>query len=430
MRTVAQARIFGKAWCVAEEQSMRIFRGVALGAVLAWLAAGCAGLEPTGRSRARASPVTATFPASASASSLAPDIASAGASAPLSADAPDARKPSSSPLQPPDRGFRAEAFFDFDKATLSPEGRAKLGELVSKVSGTKFEVIVVVGHTDGVGGDAYNQKLSVRRAEAVKAYLVSKGIEADRVYTEGKGSKQPVVADKTAVGRARNRRVEIEVADTRSRDDLRADEKPPACAAASLPPFPWPNPPEASNSTPVPRYLLFRSDDKAPTLQDVARRLEQTIAQAGYRRPVFLGAGCDGFAISLDLEHIEDDGTRKPGADGFASPNQGARFDLMIYLEQLFFAPAGHYRLIVLVVSKQGPGRMARAPTVRQLRELARDGPTSLPSSFAAVAYSQRYEVTALVYEFEKGPRDRDVRVLPPEGRLDGSVHLMKAHLF
>jgi hypothetical protein len=77
-------------------------------------------------------------------------------------------------------------------------------------------VIIAVGHTDSVGSDAYNQKLSVRRAEAVKAYLVSKGIEKNRVYTEGKGEKQPVADNKTAEGRAKNRRVEIEVVGTRA----------------------------------------------------------------------------------------------------------------------------------------------------------------------------------------------------------------------
>jgi OOP family OmpA-OmpF porin len=66
-----------------------------------------------------------------------------------------------------------------------------------------------------VGSDAYNQKLSLRRAEAVKAYMVSKGIEANRVYTEGKGEKQPVADNKTTEGRAKNRRVEIEVVGTR-----------------------------------------------------------------------------------------------------------------------------------------------------------------------------------------------------------------------
>jgi OOP family OmpA-OmpF porin len=69
---------------------------------------------------------------------------------------------------------------------------------------------------DSVGTDAYNQKLSVRRAEAIKTYLVSKGMEANRVYTEGKGEKQPVADNKTADGRAKNRRVEIEVVGTRA----------------------------------------------------------------------------------------------------------------------------------------------------------------------------------------------------------------------
>lgn len=112
--------------------------------------------------------------------------------------------------------YAADAFFDFDKATLKPEGRAKLDDLVSKIQGINLEVIIGVGHTDSVGADAYNQSLSVRRAESVKAYLVSKGIEKNRVYTEGKGEKQPVADNKTAEGRAKNRRVEIEVVGTRA----------------------------------------------------------------------------------------------------------------------------------------------------------------------------------------------------------------------
>jgi OOP family OmpA-OmpF porin len=80
-----------------------------------------------------------------------------------------------------------------------------------------LEVIIAVGHTDAIGGDAANQKLSVARAESVKTYLVSKGIEKNRVYTEGKGKKQPVADNKTAEGRAKNRRVEIEVVGTRNK---------------------------------------------------------------------------------------------------------------------------------------------------------------------------------------------------------------------
>jgi len=112
--------------------------------------------------------------------------------------------------------YAADAFFDFDKSVLKAEGKAKLDDLVSKVKGINLEVIIAVGHTDSVGSDAYNQKLSVRRSEAVKAYLVSKGIEKNRVYTEGKGEKQPVADNKTAEGRAKNRRVEIEVVGTRA----------------------------------------------------------------------------------------------------------------------------------------------------------------------------------------------------------------------
>ncbi len=112
--------------------------------------------------------------------------------------------------------YAADSFFDFDKSVLKPEARAKIDDLVGKVKGISLEVIIAVGHTDAIGADAYNQALSVRRAEAVKAYLVSKGIEKNRVYTEGKGEKSPVADNKTAEGRAKNRRVEIEVVGTRA----------------------------------------------------------------------------------------------------------------------------------------------------------------------------------------------------------------------
>lgn len=110
----------------------------------------------------------------------------------------------------------ADVFFDFDKAVLKPEGKAKLDELVTKLKGVNLEVIIAIGHTDNIGSFAYNQKLSVRRAEAVKAYMVSKGIEPNRIYTEGKSFKQPIADNRTAEGRAKNRRVEIEVVGTRT----------------------------------------------------------------------------------------------------------------------------------------------------------------------------------------------------------------------
>jgi OOP family OmpA-OmpF porin len=112
--------------------------------------------------------------------------------------------------------FAADAFFDFDKSVLKPEAKAKLDDLVDKTKGLALEVVIAVGHTDSIGSNAYNQGLSVRRANAVRDYLVGKGVEKNRVYTEGKGETQPVADNKTREGRAKNRRVEIEVVGTRS----------------------------------------------------------------------------------------------------------------------------------------------------------------------------------------------------------------------
>jgi len=119
----------------------------------------------------------------------------------------------------------ADALFDFNKAVLRPEGKAKLDELVAKAGQIKLEVILAVGHTDRIGGAAYNQKLSEKRAAAVKEYLVAKGIEANRVYTEGKGETQPVTGDKCGKSDKKSkalieclqadRRVDIEVIGTK-----------------------------------------------------------------------------------------------------------------------------------------------------------------------------------------------------------------------
>ena len=118
----------------------------------------------------------------------------------------------------------ADALFDFNKAVLRPEGKAKLDEVVAKSKAIKLEVILAVGHTDRIGSDAYNQKLSEKRAAAVKEYLVAKGIEANRVYTEGKGEKQPKTGN-TCKGEKKtkalidclqpDRRVDIEVIGTK-----------------------------------------------------------------------------------------------------------------------------------------------------------------------------------------------------------------------
>jgi OOP family OmpA-OmpF porin len=129
---------------------------------------------------------------------------------------PAAAKPAPKPAPVAEKvTLAADVLFDFDKSVLKPEGKSKLDDLAAKVKAINLEVVIAIGHTDSIGSDAYNQKLSVRRAESVKAYLVSKGVEPNRIYTEGKGEKQPVASNKTKDGRQKNRRVEIEVIGTR-----------------------------------------------------------------------------------------------------------------------------------------------------------------------------------------------------------------------
>jgi OOP family OmpA-OmpF porin len=149
---------------------------------------------------------------------LVPKPAPAAAPTPPPPPPPPAPAPAPKPAPKPVAEkvtLAADVLFDFDKSVLKPEGMAKLDDLAGKVKAINLEVVIAIGHTDSIGSDAYNQKLSVRRAESVKAYLVSKGVEPNRIYTEGKGEKQPVASNKTKEGRQKNRRVEIEVIGTK-----------------------------------------------------------------------------------------------------------------------------------------------------------------------------------------------------------------------
>jgi OOP family OmpA-OmpF porin len=106
--------------------------------------------------------------------------------------------------------IQADALFDFDKSVVRPDGKKRIDEALAKLQGVDVEMVIATGHTDSVGTDAYNQKLSERRAAAVKEYLVSKGMPASKITTIGKGESQPVATNKTAEGRQKNRRVDIE----------------------------------------------------------------------------------------------------------------------------------------------------------------------------------------------------------------------------
>ena len=148
----------------------------------------------------------------------APAAKPAAPAAPKPAAKPPAVKPVSEKVT-----MAADALFDFDKAVIKPDAKGKLDDLVGKIKGVNLEVVIAIGHADRIGSDAYNNKLSLRRADAVKAYLISKAIPANRIYTEGKGKKQPVKDCPAMKDRkklieclAPNRRVEIEVVGTRA----------------------------------------------------------------------------------------------------------------------------------------------------------------------------------------------------------------------
>lgn len=156
-------------------------------------------------------------------------VAPVVAQAPLPPPPPVVVAPPPPPPPPPVRrrvSFSAESLFTFDKSDLRPEGRAALDNFAKELAGTQFDTITVEGHTDRLGSEAYNQKLSTQRAAAVKAYLVASGkVDAAKISAVGKGESTPHTKPGDCKGNAANakliaclqpdRRVEIEVVGTR-----------------------------------------------------------------------------------------------------------------------------------------------------------------------------------------------------------------------
>jgi len=138
--------------------------------------------------------------------------------------APEALPPVASPKPAAQRvKLNADTLFDFDKAVLRPAGREALDDFVAKTKNIQPEVIMAVGHADRFGSEKYNQRLSEQRAAAVKAYLMGKGIEANRIQTEGRGEMQPLTKAGECLGPKSakviaclqpDRRVDIEVVGT------------------------------------------------------------------------------------------------------------------------------------------------------------------------------------------------------------------------
>ncbi len=146
--------------------------------------------------------------------------------APVAAKAPQQMAAVVPPVKPAAKRVQlsADTLFDFNKSTLRPAGKDTLDDFVSKSKDINPEVITAVGHADRFGSDSYNQHLSEQRAATVKAYLLSKGVEPNRVQTEGRGETQPVTKSGECLGAKSakviaclqpDRRVDIEIIGTR-----------------------------------------------------------------------------------------------------------------------------------------------------------------------------------------------------------------------
>ncbi|MGF6486721.1 OmpA family protein [Pseudomonas frederiksbergensis] len=118
------------------------------------------------------------------------------------------------PVEPPVSEvitLNGNVLFAYNQSELMPEARSELDSLVAKLQNADVASIKVIGHTDSQGSDAYNQKLSERRASSVAAYLLSQGVAPNKLTSEGRGESQPVADNDTEEGRAQNRRVELHI---------------------------------------------------------------------------------------------------------------------------------------------------------------------------------------------------------------------------
>jgi OOP family OmpA-OmpF porin len=141
----------------------------------------------------------------------------------VAAAAPAPEQPAPARAAPRSITFFADALFDFDKSVLKPEGKALLDKFTHDLAGARYDSILTIGHTDRFGSNDYNQRLSVRRAHAVKDYLVSRDIPAHRINAEGKGETQPLTPAGECLGAKSakviaclqpDRRVHVEVTGT------------------------------------------------------------------------------------------------------------------------------------------------------------------------------------------------------------------------
>lgn len=185
-----------------------------------------------------------------------------------------------------------------------------------------------------------------------------------------------------------------------------------------LPAFPWP-PPTPSAQFGLPRSMFAA----APSQFAVGQQLTRALDRSGYSEYSFYRAPA-GFALVARLERIREDGSAAPEELRFLQPGAEEPFSLGTYIRRLFFAPAGLYRQIVFVATDQPfTTDASETLTADKAARLLREGANRLPDEYRTFPFGPSHAVTALIYEFRKGPDDRDVVTLDP-GRLAGRTHL------
>jgi len=203
---------------------------------------------------------------------------------------------------------------------------------------------------------------------------------------------------------------------------LTAPPSPRGREGSAIPQFPWP-PPKASAFAKVPRAWMIPAS-LSPVLQNVADHLEEVLGETGYYEKSYYAIP-GGFALVLPIEQMQQDGTPTAEPDRWAIKILHPRVvDLQSYIQALFTAPVGYYRVSVWIVTDQMVTQDPVPPSRDEASKWMGGGIISLPSETGKITYSAAHETAVLIYEFEK--REEADPIFNPQSRLSGRTHLEK----
>lgn len=195
-----------------------------------------------------------------------------------------------------------------------------------------------------------------------------------------------------------------------------------------IPEFPWP-PPQASSTIVIPSKFLIYSTGKIVRLYDINKRLSTVMDSCGYLEKSYYAVP-DGFAVVTRLEQIKSDGTPKDAPERWSTDvGPLRRFSLQEYLRALFTANPGYYRIIVFIVTSHPFSQSKARVSHSEAMDWLRGGLNILPSSIGENVYTDDYNTTALIYEFELLEVSAKPNLKVP-GRLGGQTHLEKSKLW